>query len=395
MKLKPFLILALTLSSLSAQKVFDSKAGKLVQEGSQLLDSNKFNEALAKFREAAKLDPTYSMAVSHQSLAFLQASTMTDEANVGDYRGAAEELARKALEINDLDPVAAAVLKQLSGGGFSSSHKPSKEALTFFQEAEAKFVAHSYNEAIALYRKALELDPAYTDAALYLGDAYFAQEKWEDAEPWFKKAAEMEPLYGRTWRFLFDCYGAMGRRRDAEGAAMSGLAAEPDNMNAWGRIRQIRKSLGEKELERFKWPVGGGAEIVEKDGKKEIQIRLNPQDEAVADRSFWMAYSLLRGAQKLGDPKKDPKAKPESPFEQERAALLMGFEGLENALAEGKLKIKDPSLAKLREIKKAGHLETALFLLHFQEAYRPDFEAWKKGNPTGIQVFLGLFPLKP
>jgi len=386
--------LALAVSVLSAQNPWDGKAGGLVKEGYSLLDQNKFNEALSKFKEAAQVDPKNSLAASGQAMAFFRASALTDKSNIDAYRSLAEKFAREALDLNDLDSMAMSVLKRLSGGTFESNHTPVPGAREAFQSGEERFFAKHYDEAITLYQKALELDSAYTEAALNIGDSYFAQQKYAEAEPWIKKATEMEPLYGRTWRFLFDCYGAMGRPRDAERAALKGIAAEPDNLNAWGRFRQTRKILSEKELERFKWPNEGGVQVSEKDGKKEVKLFMGPVEEGVADGGFWLTYNLMIGSQKVGDREKKSN-KPSSPFEQECSALEIALSGLANALSDGKTRIKDPSLARLQEFKKVGHLETAIFLLHFREEFRPDFEEWKKGNPTGIEVFLALFSLRP
>jgi hypothetical protein len=37
----------------------------------------------------------------------------------------------------------------------------------------------------------------------------------------------------------------------------------------------------------------------------------------------------------------------------------------------------------------------ALLLLRYKEAFRPDFEAWKKRNPQAIRAFIQDYGLRP
>jgi superkiller protein 3 len=65
------------------------------------------------------------------------------------------------------------------------------------------------DEAVAAYKKALELDPKNEQAALGVGWAYFYGRKWDDAVSSFNKAVELEPGLaadannGIAWAYFF------------------------------------------------------------------------------------------------------------------------------------------------------------------------------------------------
>jgi hypothetical protein len=68
---------------------------------------------------------------------------------------------------------------------------------------------------------------------------------------------------------------------------------------------------------------------------------------------------------------------------------------LEAATRDAKQPIRDRILAQFLRFKKDGRLDAALFLLQYREAFRPDFEAWKKRNPQAIRAFIVDYGIRP
>ena len=388
-------LIMLSALTLAAQGPFDGKSGPMVKAGYELLGKGQFNEAAIKFQEAIKADPKASFPLSGLAKLFYEASQHTDASRQAEYRGKAVDLAHDALDLNDLDFIASEVLLNADGGSMGSSYRPKPEAQEAFNAAETAFQGQKWDEAANGYQKALSLDPAYTDAALYLGDTYFSQKQYDKAEPWFRKATEMEPRYARAWRFLTDCYGDLGRTDDAMAADFGAIAAQPNDYTAWGRLRQVYEGQRKVALVRFHWPIVEGSRVTrDASGKSQISVPqsvLGDSPEAGAEA----AYSLMTGMTQVSDQMPENSKKKRSPFEREALAWKAAMEVYDKTLVEKKAAPKDATWAQLLSFYKADQLEPALAILQFREAYRPDFEAWKAAHPKGVQAFIEQWHLRP
>lgn len=384
-------LIMLSVLTLAAQGPFDGKSGPMVKAGYELLDKGQFNEAAAKFQEAMKADPKASYPLSGLAKLFYEASQHTDASHQAEYRGKALNLAHDAFDLNDLDFIASEVLLKADGGSTGSSYRPKPEAVEAFNAAETAFQQQKWDEAVSGYQKALSLDPAFTDAALYLGDTYFSQKEYDKAEPWFRKATEMEPRYARAWRFLTDCYGHLGRMNEAMAADFGAIAAQPNDYTAWGRLRQVYEGQQKVALVRFHWPTVNESQVKE-DKSGSIQLFLSaPGSDDSAEGDAMSAFTLVSGLARV--PGKDgAKA---SELHVRAQAWEAAMERYESALKEKKVSPKDATWAQLLSFYKTDQLEPALMVLQFREAYRPDFEAWKAAHPKGVQAFIEQWHLRP
>jgi tetratricopeptide (TPR) repeat protein len=86
----------------------------------------------------------------------------------------------------------------------------------FFEQAVNAFGEEKLDESIALYRKALELDPAYADALHGLGMALFNGGRLEEAVATARRLIELDPddVLAHTSLSMF--YQAQGRIEEAE-----------------------------------------------------------------------------------------------------------------------------------------------------------------------------------
>lgn len=384
-------IALLTTLALQAQGPFDGKSGPAVKAGYELLSQGRFNEAASKFQEGMKADPASSFPISGLSKLFYEASKATDGAHEVEYRAKALDLARQALDKNDLDFIASEVLLNSDGGSTESRHQPKPEAVEPFDQAEAAFRAEKWDEAVAGYQKALAADPGFTDAALYLGDVYFSQKQYGKAEPWFRKATQMEPRYARAWRFLADCQGHQGHMNDALVTDLAAIAAQPDDYTAWARLRQIYEAQNKLALVRFQWPkVDEGRIEKDKAGKLVLSFPGLQADDS-AEGAAQAAYTMASG---LGQMPDDHGAQP-SELSRRTQAWEAALERYEDALKEKKAAPKDAAWAQLLAFYKAGQIKEALLVLGFREAYRSDFEAWKSADPKCVQAFIERWHLRP
>ncbi len=368
-----------------------------VEAGRALLSAGKANEAIAKYQEAAKLDPKSSWPISAMAELFLRVSKATLPEHVEEYRQNAAVLANQAIDLNDLDYMATSVLGELNGAPKESRHIPVPEAQKAFEEAEIKYGKHQYEAAIEDYARAIKLDLAYTDAVLYQGDCFLMLQRFREAEVRYRRATVLEPNYARAWRFLFDSLLKQGLWDDLEMTGREAIAAEPDDFTAWGRLRQAREARGKKGLKRFAWPKVGHVKPGANGKGVEIQVAL-PEGEAKSlDGALALSVLMTRAAVLANDPKtlKELGLDTLNAFQRELHAWRMALDVLESHMGDGKVPKVDPAWLQLRDMKRTNHLETGLFLLAFKPEYRPDFEAWKQKTPKAIEGFIEMFGLRP
>lgn len=85
-----------------------------------------------------------------------------------------------------------------------------------FEQAVDAFGDDKLDESIALYRKALDIDPTYLDALHGLSRAFFKQGRFEEAVEAAKRIIEIDSDDVLAHTSLSEIYQAQGRIEDAE-----------------------------------------------------------------------------------------------------------------------------------------------------------------------------------
>ncbi len=392
--LVPTLIMPLTIHAQSM--LGNEKCQALVQEGMNLLRQNKFNEALAKFQKAEQVDPYASAPLSGRALALYSASQVTFPENVQKYRQDAEGQARAALERNSTDLVAQEVLRLLTDGPDKERHIPNEQARAALDAGENLYHKKQFDAALDEYNKAFQLDPAYAEALVYAGDCKIAQGKHAEAEGYFRRAIAVDPLYERGWRFLADALLKQNKIEPFREALVGAISARPTYKAAWDNLSDWGKASG-SPLKTFRIKPMAKAVVDEKTKKSTVIIDqgfLAGEDKNAPspDLGVWVMYGLVQASKDL-PPKKGEKIK--SAFETELEtwdkALKVGQELETNT----KRKLRDPALIQMNAFATSGDLKAAIFLFMYKEAFRPDFEAWKKENSGAIKAFIEKYSLRP
>jgi len=366
--------LGLTLPALAEVVSTDPKTVALINQARIAEQEGKVNDALKLYRSAAEADGSASSALSAIAMLFQRASTQTAPDKVATYREQAAAHAQAALKIDARDPVAMEVLRRLADESPIPERRTTPALAKAIAEGEALFHERKYAQALLKYEAAAALDPADPEPVLLIGDCYFMQNDMVHAEEKFRQVVTMDPLSGSGWRFLFDALIKQGKFQDAWAAAVSGVAAMPSAKPSWERVRHM-VDLGGDQMRVFAWaPKGSGSY---KDKKIVITPDL-PGDEHMA----WLAYAMSEVYNQ------DPAHKL-SPF----GAKLATWEKTAQIIIEtGKAdKIEDPGLRDIIAFHQAGQLKAAVFALSYKEAYRAEFEAWKKANPDGLKRFIDTF----
>ena len=246
------------------------------------------------------------------------------------------------------------------------------------EEGETLFTARDFSGARKHYARAFAMDPKYAQAVLFVGDTYYAEGKHAAAEPHFRRATEIAPSYALGWRFLFDAQMGQDKLKDAQVSVLGALAARPSEQQNWLRLSRLYNVWGQP-LTKFSMikavSVQGATLTMEK-------------DLPAAENMAWLAYGFGLSTFDAKNEKGDNDAQG-SPFLRELFAWNAAMEVI--AKTKYKDKIKDPALLQMASFHKAGKLKQAILLLLYREAFRSDFEAWKKAEPDGIKRFVDTF----
>lgn len=382
----PLLLLAvLHLGPASAEIIGNDACKALVAEGQSLYGQGKFREAWDAYNRARQADPSASMPISSMAHMLQVAADQAPADKAPGMLKQAEALAREALRVDAQDPLAQETLRMLVDSQPTPLHMPTAEAFAALQEGEALFMQRRIPEALAKYELAIQRDPLYSAAWVNAGDCYFSQKQWHEAEVRFRKATEIEPLNGQAWRFLADSLIVQGNRRGAEAALYGGIAAQPSQGPNWDKLEMMMRQdgLGLKRLALVRQAryIAAG-----KDGKPTIEVQQNGM-ERTPETAFWMLQAAAVGNASA--------AGKTSPFEAELQAWQAALKMVSEMRKQGQPAPTDSALLAMEKLAQAGQLEPAVLLLMYREAYRPDFEAWKKAHPDGIRAFVVSSGLRP
>jgi tetratricopeptide (TPR) repeat protein len=365
----------------------NDKSQRLVSEGNALMAQRQYGPASEKYEAARKESPEASSPLS--AFAFMLYSTAagatSPQAKAQLER--AREWAQKALAVSSDDPLANEVLRSLDDDTPRPAYVANETANKAFVEGEVLFHNREFEAARMKYRSAHLADPKFATALVMEGDTYFAEKNWAGAELMFKMATETDPLNSQAWRFLADARLQQGDGKGALGATLHAIAAMPSEAGNWERLKSILaksdKPMARLALERKAW--------VQRDkASGKFTINYNPDGTKASsiDGATWLAY-----ASALTVPPKD--GKPETPFAKELRAWSLALGIATELEAGGKPALEAPALKTLQKLHAAGQLDAAIFLLMYKEAYRPEFEEWKKAHPQAIADFADHWRLMP
>jgi tetratricopeptide (TPR) repeat protein len=170
---------------------------KLQAEGQKALTDKNYDQAVAKFNEAIKINPNiadifYNLAVAYaQNKNYNEALTAVDKAiklspNEKDYSSLKDKLALfKAQEYMDAANV------QRKSKDFEGALKNYQDALSILTEAKSKAVVYSnmgvvqteldrYDAAIESFKKAIEADPDKAEFRNLLANCYLRLKKYDE-----------------------------------------------------------------------------------------------------------------------------------------------------------------------------------------------------------------------
>jgi serine/threonine protein kinase/tetratricopeptide (TPR) repeat protein len=224
--------LALHLPGAAAPEALSPEATAPYDRGLYLLrtDRETYEDAIALFREAARLDPRSPLPPA----ALVEAQII--KCGTAKEHSCLDEARRALREAESLNPDSARV--RLAGGSLNQAEGQDQKALEDYRrvlELEPRNVdaflriASAYDKfempdkAIEAYKKAIELDPGYFEPYEELGLLYYYRGRYPEAAEQFHKAIEKAPGVVDAHTSLGGVLCDLGRYDEAEQALLASL----------------------------------------------------------------------------------------------------------------------------------------------------------------------------
>jgi tetratricopeptide (TPR) repeat protein len=106
---------------------------------------------------------------------------------------------------------------------------------------------HKFNEAIAEYRKAIELDPLYANPHNGLGLTLSDQDSTEKAIAEFRKAIELDPLYAKPHNNLGNVLSAQAKTEEAIAEYRKAIELDPLDARPHNALGKVLSAQGKTE----------------------------------------------------------------------------------------------------------------------------------------------------
>ena len=214
-------------SVLNTTSTHNVKAYDLWLKGSYHLKKKDYEDikhAMKFFKAAIKVDPNYSEAYAYLGEAYIQAAALNmlpnDEGN-----NLARTAAEKAIDLNAENAKAHLVLayiKLFSDWNWEAALTEYDKAIKYGQPDQNEFITYYYifikedfDRAIQVAKRQTETDPLDVHTHFQFGLTYYFARRFEDSIAAFNKALEIDPNYAEALRFRGLVRGYLGKFKEA------------------------------------------------------------------------------------------------------------------------------------------------------------------------------------
>lgn len=146
----------------------------------------------------------------------------------GEHKEYINIMRKATLLCGNLEIVGAMLRVEVIDSRYAVDTNISEKGKKNFKMAETYFSQRDMMNAIKYYKKALDADPDYYKAYLYLGDAYYLNKEYEEAETIFQECSDSFPDLVEPIKYYYDVMYMQGEYKKAYELALRGLMVCPD-----------------------------------------------------------------------------------------------------------------------------------------------------------------------
>ena len=219
-------------------------------------------EARAMLERVVEIEPDLAVAYSRLSLIHSVEYANQWHGPSADHLPRALELARKAVEMDESEPLAhdALAISLLWSRQLDEAERAAERmieldpnfASSYMELGNVRHFKGEHASAVELYRQAHKLDPQFDLALQFLGRALFASGRFDEAEAAFKRRLALSPRSDMTRFYLASIYGRTGRHDEARK-----LWREFLEINPKFSVEHFKRILPYQEATAFDWFVDG------------------------------------------------------------------------------------------------------------------------------------------
>gem|GEM_PF-1921586 len=158
-------------------------------------------------------------------------------------------------------------------GDYVAAEKPSDELIKLYNQGRRLYEQGKYDEAIDIYKKCIEKDPAFDNAYGSLGRVYYELKKYSEAVPLFRKAIELNPSDPFYYNELGVNYARLGQREKAIEVTRKAVELSPgDAACSINLARMLTADKDKKNIEEALDVLNRAlAKVADPEGKKMIE----------------------------------------------------------------------------------------------------------------------------
>jgi tetratricopeptide (TPR) repeat protein len=154
-------------------------------------------------------------------------------AQLESYRKFAKTLEQDQDSLTDLDPPPRVTPYSYRDAIWDLPYSENSEAVRAYEDARSASRQGKYTETIAALRRAVDADPEFTRAWLWLGDEYRFEKKEKASLEAFRSAIRNDPSERLSYRILAFSLTMLGRLDEAIATWKQLVAVAPDDSEAW------------------------------------------------------------------------------------------------------------------------------------------------------------------
>jgi tetratricopeptide (TPR) repeat protein len=399
-----FSLLFLTASGLSAQS---NKLDKKMEKAYNLVDAGKIHDADEYLEKLLNENPGYGPGwdylIKVRYKEFLDSKktdvlfkgnvTVTTKTKDGkDVKVENDSLAKQFMELlNNISPSKVAFSKYkytmrkatlAADDAYNSSFRlrnhfidkeidtaVSKKALKYFDDAEEEFQKKNYDNASKLYKRALDEQPDFYKASLYMGDCFYFMGNYPSAILSFKSAVEKFPYLLEPRKYLIDSYLKERLYSDALEQSIYAMAVYPDQ-SIVGKLEDAAYQNNKKLS--FKWTPRGvfPNRIITEKQKNDINEYNNGKESVV--KQPWTFYENAMASIESYCNDKGLIVKPNTLTKSQYLEVYSWEEMLK--------KSNDPILEEARKMQSDGYLDCYVMITCFHFDIYDQYEDFVSKN---------------
>jgi tetratricopeptide (TPR) repeat protein len=320
------------------------------------------------------------------------AATLTDQNAAAKERLRARDLVQRAWELGNSSPLAENLRQLLrdlpANGAVRFSDDPVVERV--MDAGEAAFARRDFDEALAAYAKALEIEPTNYSACLFTANTYDRKNDFARASLWYERTMHLNPDIETAFRYYADMLARQGDMAKARSMLIQASVAEPYNKIVWREIRAWAL-INNTAFNLVYLPIP----LVPKNGSI-------PSSERPPQLWFaWRAYHRVIADWQEG-------GKFEKQFPQEAAyrhslpeesealtAAATVLQTLRQDRESAELVTGNTVAGLLLKLHEAGLIDPYVLFSLGDDGIARDYEAYRAANRTKLEVYMDKFVMPP